>query len=172
MISSPTVSLIIPQLGCRGDMTELIRDEDLPLCGGVSNEEGKITVTPPQPKFGQAFITHFNQIGTTRAFFQRQHCWDFFIVLQGKLHFWCVSPDEKTAFNYILAGRVYSRLCIPPMWFRGWQNLVEDTTCLSVHSHVYNPDAPDEEKVPLDHFAHLGVQWSVKPLPVSNSDVV
>jgi len=158
MISSPTVPLLVPQLDGHGSVTELLRDEDLPLFGGYSLD-GK---TSPQPKFGQLTLHHVDRAGTIRSFSRHQHCWDFFIVLEGKFCFWCVSPEVGTTKEFVLAGKVYSRLCVPPMWYYGWQSLTPDAACLCAYSHAYNPDEPDEEKVHYSHFDYLGVHWPLK----------
>jgi dTDP-4-dehydrorhamnose 3,5-epimerase-like enzyme len=48
---------------------------------------------------------------------------------------------------------------VPPGVFHGWVALEDGTQLISVASELYDPENPDEERIPWNSF---GYDWSVR----------
>ena len=123
----------------RGDLTEIYRiDESYHANSGHPVRQVYLVEDPVR--------------NTVRAFHKHKELWDFFTIIHGRAKFVLVDdrPDSKTYKNRmtIVTTAANKKLVIvPPGIHHGWQSLEDDTMLLSIASHTYYRDKPDEERI-------------------------
>jgi len=125
----------------RGSLYEVIHNYDLPASNNLS-------VAP----FGQVYVVQSPARWTIRAFHRHKQLWDWFTVVRGRAKIVVVKASSSAApadriWTFTLCQEKPARLEIPPGLFHGWQALTDDVIMLSVASHVYNREHPDEERI-------------------------
>lgn len=116
------------------------------------------------PKFGQVYLVGDPVRGTIRAFHKHEILWDYFFISHGSAKFVLVddregSPSYHEMNTFIISERTPSLLVVPPGVYHGWMSLEDDTQMISTASEVYNPEKPDEVRIPPDSFGDV---WTVK----------
>ncbi len=112
----------------------------------------------------QVYIVEDPVRGTIRAFHKHDTLWDFFFISHGSAKF-VLRDDRKDSPTYeemnefVLGEKRRHLLVVPPGVYHGWMSLEDDTQLISVASHTYNPENPDEVRVPPDSFDY---NWSIK----------
>ena len=101
---------------------------------------------------------------TIRAFHKHESLWDYFFISHGSAKFVLVDdrPDSSTKGEkntFVLTERNPSLLVVPPGVYHGWMSLEDDTQLISVASHPYNPENPDEKRIPPESYGDV---WTVK----------
>ncbi len=99
-----------------------------------------------------------------RAFHRHKRLWDFFFISHGTAKFALYdgresSPTFKETNTFVLGDKQRKMLVVPPGVYHGWMSLQDDTQLISIASHTYNRESPDEERVPYDSF---GYNWDIK----------
>jgi len=131
----------------------------------------------------QVYTVQNHTKGTVRAYHCHDRLWDYFLIVKGSAKFVLfnydaygkiVGDDEnfknhKTELfvngsdaykEYVTSDKRMQMVVVPPRWMHGWMPLEEETILISVASQTYNPDKPDEERIPWDT---LGKDiWKVK----------
>jgi len=102
--------------------------------------------------------------GTIRAFHKHEKLWDYFSISHGSAKFVLVddrsnSPTKDQMKTFVLTERNPSLLVVPPGVYHGWMSLEDDTQMVSIANVPYNPNSPDEKRVPPDSFGDV---WTVK----------
>lgn len=136
----------------RGYLIEIAR------IGGASGPHAVIK------KFGQVYLVGNPGRGTIRAFHKHEFLWDYFFISHGSAKFVLVddredSPTYKEMNIFVISDRKPSLLVVPPGVYHGWMSLEDDTQMISTASEVYNPEKPDEVRIPPDSFGDI---WAVK----------
>jgi dTDP-4-dehydrorhamnose 3,5-epimerase len=114
-------------------------------------------------KFGQVYLVGNPVRNTIRAFHKHRTLWDFFCISHGSAKFVLVddredSPTHKMIARFVLSGRTPGLLVVPPGVYHGWMSLEDDTQMVSIASEPYNPEEPDEVRIPPDSFGDV---WTV-----------
>ena len=115
-------------------------------------------------KFGQVYIVGMVARNVIRAWHKHKILWDWFFISHGCAKFALYDDREdsstyKEIDTFVIGSRNPGILTVPPGVFHGWMSLEDDTQLISVASEVYNPEQPDEVRVPYDSFNY---DWSVK----------
>ena len=111
------------------------------------------------PQFGQVYIVGDWKAGTIRAFHRHFEMWDWFCIVKGSAKFILVD-ENKSITTHVLTANNPKVLHVPPTVWHGWMALEDGTTLLSIASHCYNKEKPDEERV---HYSAFGVDlWDIK----------
>jgi len=117
-------------------------------------------------KFGQVYVVQSRAVGTVRAFHRHEKLWDHFCIVAGAALFQFV--DDMVSAGSVPAGTPYRItadaakpvvLRVPPGVWHGWMSLEPNTILLSIASEPYNPEEPDEERLPPVSF---GARWEVE----------
>ena len=125
------------------------------------------TDSPYHKAFGgqinQVYIVEDPVRGTIRAFHRHRQLWDFFFIAHGSAKFALYdgrdgSPTFRETNTFVLGPKNRALLVVPPGVYHGWMSLEDDTQLVSIASHTYNRESPDEERVPHNSF---GYDWSV-----------
>ena len=112
----------------------------------------------------QVYIVENDVRGVIRAFHKHKELWDFFSIANGGAKFILIDdrPESETygVMNiFVLNAKNKSLLVVPPGVFHGWMSLTDNTQMLSIASHTYNYEKPDEIRIPPNAF---GSDWEVK----------
>ena len=115
-------------------------------------------------KFGQVYLVGDLTRGTIRAFHKHEILIDWFFISHGAAKFALIddrekSPTYKEQNTFVMGSRNPHLLTVPPGVFHGWMALEDDTQLISVASELYNPEKPDEVRVPPHSF---GYSWDVQ----------
>ena len=102
--------------------------------------------------------------GIIRAFHKHNELWDWFFISHGSAKFVLKDdrPDSPTygeIMTIIASARVQRLIVVPPGVYHGWMSLEDDTQMVSIASHSYNRETPDEVRIPPDAFGDV---WTVK----------
>ncbi len=102
--------------------------------------------------------------GTIRAFHKHAELWDWFFISHGSAKFVLKDdrPDSSTygeLMTIVTSERNPSLIVVPPGVYHGWMSLQDDTQMVSIASHTYNREKPDEVRIPPDSFGDV---WTVK----------
>ena len=152
----------------RGDLCELFRDSwrlgDRRPAGRWSVDILQVyTVFDPQPM-------------TVRAYHRHEFLWDLFTIVSGSAKFHVIQgpnsfPVPPTGTENLRSGlagddllvtlgsRKPQLLVVPPLYWHGWMSLEPGTMLLSLASHEYDREKPDEERIPFNAFG--GHIWEV-----------
>ena len=166
-MSIPCVKDLRTFVDDRGLLTELCRD-DWPEV---------------ETEIRQVYTVKNHTKGTVRAYHCHDRLWDYFLILKGSAKFILFNYDEYKGFcektenfkdcdaelftkelgaykEFVTSDKRMQMVVVPPRWMHGWMPLEEDTILVSVASHTYQPDKPDEVRIPWDT---LGKDvWTVK----------
>ena len=102
--------------------------------------------------------------GTVRAFHKHHELWDWFFISHGSAKFVLRDDREGSAthgamMSVVVGERNPALIVVPPGVFHGWMSLQDDTQMVSVASHTYSRESPDEVRIPADSFGDV---WTVK----------
>lgn len=145
----------------RGDLTEIYRTDEPYHKSLVEKFTSYGNSLPKQ--INQVYIVKDPVRQTIRAFHKHNHLWDFFTIVHGRAKFILVD-DRPTSPTYgnkmiIIADAANIKMIIvPPGVHHGWQSLVDDTLLLSIASHTYYREQPDEERVPYTQFDNWEIE--------------
>jgi dTDP-4-dehydrorhamnose 3,5-epimerase len=136
----------------RGYLIEIVRRAGDPEPHGVVHQ------------FGQVYLVGDVARGTIRAFHKHAELWDWFFISHGSAKFVLVddrddSPTKGEKMTVVVGERKPALIVVPPGVYHGWMSLEDDTQMVSVASHVYNREKPDEVRVPPDAFGDV---WAVE----------
>lgn len=131
---------------------------------------------PPSLAVHQIYTVFDPAPNTVRAYHRHEHLWDLFCILTGSAKFHIVRGPDKFPVSptgvqqlkvpgyddkiITLSARKPGIIAVPPLWWHGWMSLEPDTTLLSIASHEYNADKPDEERIHWEAFG--GGVWQVE----------
>jgi len=125
----------------------------------------------------QVYTVFDPQPMTVRAYHRHEHLWDLFTIVSGSAKFHVVQGPESFPLPstgnvdlrsglagddliVTLSARKPQLLVVPPLCWHGWMSLEPGTMLLSLASHEYNKDKPDEERIPFDAFGdHVWKVW-------------
>jgi dTDP-4-dehydrorhamnose 3,5-epimerase len=115
-------------------------------------------------QFGQVYLVGDMSSGTVRAFHKHHELWDWFFISHGSAKFVLVddredSPTRDEMMTIVSSERKPTLIVVPPGVYHGWMSLEDDTQMVSIASHAYNRENPDEERIPPDSFGDV---WKVK----------
>ena len=116
------------------------------------------------PKFGQVYVVGDPVRGIVRAFHKHDILWDYFCIVKGSAKYVFVD-DRKDSKTYkqqeivILSEKSPKMIIIPPGIYHGWMSLEDNTIMVSIGSELYNPENPDEVRIPPDSFDDI---WTIK----------
>jgi dTDP-4-dehydrorhamnose 3,5-epimerase len=115
-------------------------------------------------QFAQVYLVGDAVRGTVRAFHKHAEMWDWFFIAHGSAKF--VLKDDRPAsptvgkmMTIVASWRAPRLIAVPPGVFHGWMSLEDDTQLVSIASHPYNREKPDEVRIPPDSFGDV---WTVK----------
>jgi len=135
----------------RGYLIEIVRHAEDSMPHGVVH------------KFGQVYLVGDPVRGTIRAFHKHEELWDWFFISHGTAKFVLVDdregPTKDEKMTIIASSRRPRLVVVPPGVYHGWMSLEDDTQMISVASHCYNPEQPDEVRIPPNFYGGL---WTVK----------
>jgi dTDP-4-dehydrorhamnose 3,5-epimerase len=136
----------------RGYLIEIARDSQDTEPHGVVHQ------------FGQVYLVADPVRGTIRAFHKHNELWDWFFISHGSAKFVLKDDRPESAtrgemMTIISSARKPRLVVVPPGVFHGWMSLEDDTQMISIASHVYNREKPDETRIPPDAFGDV---WTVK----------
>jgi len=116
------------------------------------------------PKFGQVYVVGDPVRGIVRAFHKHDILWDYFCIVKGSAKYVFVD-DRKDSKTYkqqeivILSEKSPKMIIIPSGIYHGWMSLEDNTIMVSIGSELYNPENPDEVRIPPDSFGDI---WTIK----------
>jgi dTDP-4-dehydrorhamnose 3,5-epimerase len=117
----------------------------------------------------QVYVVTDPRPDTIRAFHVHEQLHDWFHIVQGSAVFCLVDArQESKTFNkgikIVLSARKPQLLIVPPGVYHGWMSLEAGTIMVSVASHEYNREKPDEHRVPPNAFDEIfgGYPWQVE----------
>jgi dTDP-4-dehydrorhamnose 3,5-epimerase len=117
--------------------------------------------------FGQAVVTE-SYPGVIKAFHWHRRQDDFWVVLRGMAQIVLHdlredSPTRGETAVYYLGEQNRAMLKIPAGVAHGYRVLGNEPVLLSYYvSRVYDPAAPDEERLPFDD-PRIGFDWTTRP---------
>lgn len=134
------------------------------------------------PQVQQVYCVHNPVRNTIRAFHRHEYLWDGFCIIKGSAKFHLfkgemgkhkgkfddekeveyIRLEDKDIYTYTLRATKPQLLIVPPTIWHGWASLEDDTLLLSIASHEYNAEEPDEERIdPYDKvdIFHEGSEW-------------
>jgi dTDP-4-dehydrorhamnose 3,5-epimerase len=152
MIKDVSVIPLVCRMDDRGYLIEIAR---------ATGNEGAHAVIH---QFNQVYLVGDMSAGTVRAFHKHAELWDWFFISHGSAKF--VLKDDRTdsptygeLMTIVVSERNPSLIVVPPGVYHGWMSLQDDTQMVSIASHAYNRDQPDEVRIPPDSFGDV---WAVK----------
>ncbi len=115
-------------------------------------------------RFGQVYLVGDMARGTVRAFHKHAELWDWFFISHGSAKFVLVddrdeSPTKGEKMTIVVGERKPALIVVPPGVYHGWMSLEDDTQMVSIASHPYNREQPDEVRIPPDAFGDV---WTVE----------
>jgi dTDP-4-dehydrorhamnose 3,5-epimerase len=136
----------------RGYLIEIAREAKDPEPHGVIH------------KFGQVYLVGDPVRGAVRAFHKHNSLWDWFSISHGSAKF-VLKDDREESPTYgemmtvIASSRKPRLIVVPPGVYHGWMSLEDDTQMISIASHTYNREEPDEVRISPDSFGDV---WTIK----------
>ena len=115
-------------------------------------------------QINQVYLVGDMTRGTIRAFHKHAQLWDWFFISHGSAKFVLKddrpdSPSYGVMMTVLIGERNPSLLVVPPGVYHGWMSLEDDTQMVSVASHAYNRQQPDEVRISPDAFGDV---WMIK----------
>ena len=152
MIQDVQVIPLVTRMDDRGYLIEIVRRADDPEPHGIVHQ------------FGQVYMVGDMTRGTIRAYHKHAELWDWFFISHGSAKFVLVddrddSPTKDEMMTIIIGERKPTLIVVPPGVYHGWMSLEDDTQMVSIASHAYNREKPDEVRIPPDSFGDV---WMVK----------
>ena len=98
----------------------------------------------------QVYMVHDRKADVRRCWHKHAELWDLFTIVHGTAVFGIVNEDSGFAKRYVLSDEKPQLLVVPPGFYHGWCSLTDDTLLVSLASHEYNRDNPDEVRIPPD----------------------
>ena len=152
MIQGTQVIPLVAHMDDRGYLIEVARRADDPEPHSVVHQ------------FGQVYVVGDMTRGTIRAYHKHAELWDWFFISHGSAKFVLVddrddSPTKDEMMTIITGERKPALIVVPPGVYHGWMSLEDDTQMISIASHAYNREKPDEVRIPPDSFGDV---WTVK----------
>jgi dTDP-4-dehydrorhamnose 3,5-epimerase len=147
VIEGVRIRRLEPHVDGRGSLTELLRSD-----------------WPEFERFGQALLT-VNRPGVIRGWHWHRHQADVIVVISGRalLPLYDGRPGSPTygaLEERIGDGAEPFALFVPPGVYHGYKTIGSDPALIvNFPSRVYDPAAPDEERVPHDDPA-IGYDWA------------
>lgn len=155
-MSIPCVRDLITYVDDRGLLTELCR----------------VDWPEVETDIKQVYTVQNHTKGTVRAYHCHDRLWDYFLIVKGSAKFITFNYDEFKKFGedegceifhadlfieepnvykeFVTSDKRMQMVVVPPRWMHGWMPLEEDTILISVASQTYQPDKPDEVRIPWD----------------------
>jgi dTDP-4-dehydrorhamnose 3,5-epimerase len=136
----------------RGYLIEIAREAGDPEPHGMIHQ------------FGQVYLVGDPVRGAIRAFHKHNDLWDWFSISHGSAKF-VLKDDREESSTYgemmtvIASARKPRLIVVPPGVYHGWMSLEDDTQMISIASHTYNREEPDEVRISPDSFGDV---WTVK----------
>ncbi|MCP4723454.1 MAG: hypothetical protein GY863_00385 [bacterium] len=146
----------------RGDLTEIYRTDEH-YHEDMVNKYVEYGNSKPE-QINQVYIVKNPVRDTIRAFHKHEHLWDFFTIIHGRAKFILVDDrkDSPTYLNKMIiiadAANV-KMIVVPPGVHHGWQSLIDDTILLSIASHTYYREKPDEARVPYTEYDNWKIEF-------------
>jgi dTDP-4-dehydrorhamnose 3,5-epimerase len=147
MIHGVRVRPLVPHVDARGSLVEVFRS-DWPEFGG----------------FGQALLT-VNLPGVVRAWHWHRRQTDAIVVIAGRALLALYdgrtgSPTFRTLEEHVGDGDRPFALFVPPGVYHGYRTIGQiSALILNFPDRLYDPAAPDEERVPHDSPI-VGYNWN------------
>ena len=119
---------------------------------------------PDLPVMREVYLVGDMAKGTVRAFHKHATLWDYFFISNGSAKFVLVddrpvSPTKGEMNTFVLTERNPSLLIVPAGVYHGWMSLEDSTQMVSLANEPYDPEKPDEKRIPPDSFGDV---WTVK----------
>jgi dTDP-4-dehydrorhamnose 3,5-epimerase len=152
MIDGVKVIDLVAREDDRGYLIEIARKAGDPEPHGVIHQ------------FGQVYLVGDPVRGAIRAFHKHNDLWDWFSISHGSAKF-VLKDDREESSTYgemmtvIASARKPRLIVVPPGVYHGWMSLEDDTQMISIASHTYNREEPDEVRISPDSFGDV---WTVK----------
>lgn len=152
MIQDVQVIPLVAHMDDRGYLIEIARHTGDPESHGVVH------------RFGQVYLVGDMTKGTVRAYHKHAELWDWFFISHGSAKFVLKDdrPDSPTygeMTTIVIGERKPALIVVPPGVYHGWMSLEDDTQMVSIASHTYNREQPDEVRISPDSFGDV---WMVK----------
>ncbi len=152
MIQDVQVISLVAHMDDRGYLVEIAR------CADDSEPHGVVH------QFGQVYLVGNMTRGTIRAYHKHHELWDWFFISHGSAKFILVddrddSPTKGEMMTVVIGERRPALIIVPPGVYHGWMSLEDDTQMISIASHVYNREKPDEVRIPPGSFGDV---WTIK----------
>jgi len=149
VIHGVEIKRLVTHVDERGSLTELIRCDD-----------------PFFEKFGQCYVS-VSWPGVIRAWHWHKKQTDYFVCIRGmiKVPLFDLRPDSPTyreLNEFFLGDDNRIVLKIPPGVAHGFKNIgTEPCYLLNFPTEPYNPDDPDEYRLPYD-TPEIPYSWDIK----------
>lgn len=119
--------------------------------------------SPGFSTFGQLYMVTNFQRGIVRAFHKHLRQDEFFFVSSGTIQFVCVDErPESSTFGaldvMVMSSERPQALYVPRGVQHGSMALTDGAQITAITSESYDPQAPDEVRVPSDHYGDV---WTV-----------
>jgi dTDP-4-dehydrorhamnose 3,5-epimerase len=142
----------------------LLNEDDRGSLVVVARASGDASPHSVIEQFGEVYVVSDPVRGTIRAFHKHHELWDFFCINQGSAKFVFKddredSPTYGQMLTVVTSARRPRLIVVPPGVFHGWMSLEDNTQLISIGSHKYNHQNPDEVRIPPDSFGDV---WTVK----------
>jgi len=138
----------------RGNLFEILRDDD-----------------KEYSKFGQVYLVEDRQPNVVRAFHRHFELTDWFTIVSGAAKFvFFKAPKIMPTMSWkasnptvvYIDSRRPKLITVPPTVWHGWMSLEPNTRLISVASHSYNAEKPDEER--CDPYIFGKDVWKIKAM--------
>ena len=149
MIQGVEIKQLTPRADERGFLMELLRSDDSIFT-----------------KFGQCYVS-MNYPGVIRAWHWHEKQDDFFVVVKGMIKVGLYdmregSPTRGEANEFYLGQNNNIMLKIPVGVVHGYKTVgTEPSLLINFPSEVYNPEAPDEYRLPWD-TDQIPFDWDIQ----------
>ena len=119
-----------------------------------------------KPDLNQVYVVKDRVKGIIRAYHRHKKLVDYFHILTGSAKFVFFKEISETTLiskmdkkEVILDSRKPQLIIVPSGIYHGWMSLEDNTILLSVASHCYNKDNPDEERIDPNIIPNI---WTIK----------
>jgi dTDP-4-dehydrorhamnose 3,5-epimerase len=152
VIQDVRVIPLVAHMDDRGYLIEIARYADDPEPHGVVHQ------------FAQVYLVGDLKAGIIRAYHKHAELWDWFFISHGSAKF-VLKDDRPTSPTYgetmtiVIGERKPALIVVPPGVYHGWMSLEDDTQMVSIASHTYKREQPDEMRIPPDSFGDV---WTIK----------
>jgi dTDP-4-dehydrorhamnose 3,5-epimerase len=142
----------------------IVREDDRGYLTEIARKTGEPEEHSLIHMFGQVYLVGDPVRGTVRAFHKHNQLWDWFFISHGSAKFILKDDREKSLtrgqmMTIIASHRKPRLIAVPPGVYHGWMSLEDDTQMISLASHTYDREKPDEVRISPDSFGDV---WTVK----------